>query len=157
MVLLCELVVKCSQQAQEFRHFLYYTKFILWICKLYHYRTMWLTNTWFIKLGVPSIFTCYLHHNIITLVFRFLSQKSLPYPGFVLGRLSVCQHERVYCRDSGGWASSSIPLYLSRDDKALIKWTSALPCTISVTVPPANKTDTSPMPRLPSEQSRKQT
>lgn len=154
MVLLSELVVKCSQRAQEFRTFLYYTKFILWICKLYHYRTMWLTNTWFIKLG---IFTCYLHHNMITLVFWFLSQESLPYPGFVLGRLPVRQHERVYCRDSGGWASSSIPLYPSRDDKALIKWTSALPCTISVTVQPANKTDSSPVPRLPSEQSRKQT
>lgn len=65
-----------------------------------------------------------------------LPQKSLPNPGFVLGWLSVRQHERVYCRDSVGWASSSVPLDQSCNDKALIKWTSALPCTISVTVQP---------------------
>lgn len=45
----------------------------------------------------------------MTLGLWFLSQESLPHPGLVLGWLFVCQHERVHCRDSGRWASSSIP------------------------------------------------
>lgn len=77
----------------------------------------------------------------MTFVYCLLLQKGLPHPGFVLGGLPVRQHERVHCRDRGGWASSSIPLYQSPDDKALIKWTSAPLCTISVTVQAASRTD----------------
>lgn len=94
-------------------------------------------QTWF-----TFYLTCFLYNSIITLLFWFLSQESLPYPWLVLGWLFVCQHECVYCRDSGRWASSSIPPLPVPWWQALIKWTSALPCTISVTVQPPNKTHT---------------
>lgn len=123
---------------------------------LHRHRAVWATNT----LSNFYLLSHVLYNSIITLVFWRLSQESLPYPGPVLGWLFVCQHERVHCRDSGRWASSPIPRLPVPWWQALIKWTSARPCSISVTVRPANKIHSSPVPRLlsqPTEQSRKQT
>lgn len=122
--------------------------------KWYHYRAMCYLNWTTLHL------TCYHYNSIMTLFFWFFSQESLPYSWLVLGWLFVCQHECVYCRDSGRWASSSIAPLPVPWWQALIKWTSALPCIISVTIQPANKIHARPMPRLPSQptlQSRKQT
>lgn len=107
--------------------------------KLLQCITMLLCHCCVIQIGKPIILL--LSDDIMTFVYCLLLQKGLPHPGFVLGRLPVRQHERVHCRDRGGWASSSIPLYQSPDDKALIKWTSAALCTISVTVQAASRTD----------------
>lgn len=100
---------------------------------------------------------CNLYNRVMTLVFWSLSQESLPYPRLVLGWLFVCQHECIHCWDSGRWASSSILCLPVPWRQALIKWTSALPCTISVTVQPANKTRTHPAPAVTTQRTKLKT
>lgn len=106
-----------------------------WIWEVLKYHLFKLTQPWNLTYNFPS--------HLISLVFfscifLFLSQESLPHSGPVLGWLFVCQHECVYCRDSGRWAASSIRFLSVPRWQALIRQTSALPCTISVTVQPAN-------------------
>lgn len=45
----------------------------------------------------------YLTDEVLDWSLLLPAQESVPYPGFVLGRLSLCQHERVHCWNSDRW------------------------------------------------------